>query len=345
MRRDVLSAALGSMLGAGLLWAPPAAAQQTTEQTVADLVTDAPPATQVTDEGLIWKVAPSFSLSFSDNRSVVGQPDGWALTLDAHLPANIGYRTGPHEVRASLDAQAAFSRSAALPELIKSKDRFVSDADYLFHALEWLGPYVHFGLQTSMFEGYDTRASETIWRVSFRDGTTADYFGRHFLLTNPFLPITFQESVGAFAEAYKSEPLTIEARVGFGGVHTLADGQFVLRDDAATPQVELQELHSFNQAAVEFGLALSGAFVENKVTYKVTAAVSVPVVNRPETTQFTLGELTNVDLQAMLSFKLLSWMSLDYTFQALRNPQLVDAFQIQNNLLLTISYTWSNESH
>jgi hypothetical protein len=274
----------------------------------------------------------------------VGQPDGWAMTLDANLPVDLGYRTGPHEIRGTFGAEAAFSRGAALSEFTKSKDHFGVTGDYLFHALEWLGPYVHFSLDTAMFEGYDTRANDTTWHVAYRDGTTRDFGGRHFLVTDPFEPLTIQEAVGAFAEAYKSDPFTMEARIGFGGIHTFADGQFVVSDDAATPEVEVKELYSFNQAAVEFGVAMSGMFVENKVTYAVGADVAIPVVNDPEAPGFTLPELTNVDLHATLSFKLLSWLSLDYTFKAIRRPQLVDAFQIQNNILLTLSYTWSNES-
>ncbi len=331
-------------LAAGLALAAPAAAQQTTEQAADELVSDSRPEEQVTDQGLKWKLAPSLSFSFSDNRSVVGQPDGWSMTIDAHLPADIGYRTGPHEIRGTFDAQTAFSRSAALSELTKSKDYFGVTGDYLFHALEWLGPYVHFGLDTMMFQGYDTRASETTWTVTYLDGSTRGFIGRHFQLTDPFQPLTIQESAGVFAEAYKSDPFTMEARIGFGGLHTLAEGQLMLADNAATPEVEVKELYSFDQAAVEFGVAMTGTFVENKVTYAVGADVAIPVVNHPEAPGFTLPELTNVDLNATLSFKLLSWLSLDYTFKAIRRPQLVDAFQIQNNILLTLSYTWSNAS-
>jgi len=149
--------------------------------------------------------------------------------------------------------------------------------------------------------------------------------------------------VGAFANPYTTDPFTIETRVGFGGLHTLAEGQLVVSDDAATSDIEVKELYSFDQAAVELGVALFGQFVENKITYRVGADVAFPVVARPEDPELTLAELINVELNATLSFKLLSWLSLDYTFKALRRPQMVDAFQIQNNLLLTISYTLSNE--
>jgi hypothetical protein len=334
----------GWFLAAGFLAAAPAAAQQTTEEVPDDLVADEAPAEVVTDQGLKWQVGPALSFSFNDNRSVVGQPDGWALNLDAHLPASIGYRTGGHELRGAFEAQIAYSRSTALPEFVKSKDIFAFDADYLYHVLEWIGPYVHFGLDTVMFPSYDTRGSTVFWAVSRYDGTSERWTGTRLRLTDPFEPITFQESAGAFVHPYTTDPFTIETRAGFGGLHTLADGQLVVDDDGATSDIEVRELHDFDQAAVELGVALFGQFAENKVTWRVGADVAFPVVNRPEDPSHTLAELTNVDLNATLSFKLLSWLSLDYTFRALRRPQLVDAFQIQNNLLLTLSYTWSSDA-
>jgi len=35
----------------------------------------------------------------------------------------------------------------------------------------------------------------------------------------------------------------------------------------------------------------------------------------------------------------LSWASLDYSFKAIREPQLLDKWQVQNNLLLSFAYT------
>ncbi|MBM4398523.1 MAG: hypothetical protein FJ087_22920 [Deltaproteobacteria bacterium] len=55
--------------------------------------------------------------------------------------------------------------------------------------------------------------------------------------------------------------------------------------------------------------------------------------------------MTNVELGAKVSFKLVSWASLDYEFRALRVPQVTDEFQLQNMLPLNFSYTrtWTPE--
>jgi hypothetical protein len=44
----------------------------------------------------------------------------------------------------------------------------------------------------------------------------------------------------------------------------------------------------------------------------------------------------NIDLGGQLSFKLVEWASLDYQIKAVREPQVLDGFQVRNSLLLTM---------
>jgi hypothetical protein len=55
-------------------------------------------------------------------------------------------------------------------------------------------------------------------------------------------------------------------------------------------------------------------------------------------------DLTNVEFRANLSVKLVEWASLDYQFKTLREPQLIDDFQIQNNLLFTFGLATGSAS-
>lgn len=51
------------------------------------------------------------------------------------------------------------------------------------------------------------------------------------------------------------------------------------------------------------------------------------------------GRATSLDIEAKLAIKLFSWMSLDYGLRVVREPLIIDEYQIQNNLLLNFSYT------
>ena len=46
-------------------------------------------------------------------------------------------------------------------------------------------------------------------------------------------------------------------------------------------------------------------------------------------------ELTNLAFRAALSVQLVDWASLDYELAVIREPQILDVFQVRNNLLLT----------
>jgi hypothetical protein len=53
--------------------------------------------------------------------------------------------------------------------------------------------------------------------------------------------------------------------------------------------------------------------------------------------------LTNVQLDAKVSFRLVEWASIDYQLRAIRQPQVVDVFQVQNTLLLTFGLSYGGK--
>ncbi|HSA24043.1 MAG TPA: hypothetical protein P5076_21465, partial [Myxococcota bacterium] len=293
------------------------------------------------DEGWNFILTPGLSLAFADNRAVVGQTDGSTFTLGVNLLAGFDFRSGDHQIRTRLTINEAFNRNPVLEEFVKSTDIFKFEALYLYSILPWLGPYARFSLDTTMLEGFDHRAQATQWHITYLDGTTLDRWGYNLRLTDGFQPLTIKESAGFFAKPYDTAECALEFRAGFGGLHGVADGQKAVKDDGGTPMVEVLELDSFDQGGVELGMSLWGEVFDKKVSYKVGAEFMMPVIySLPDGDDRGTGELTNIDINATLSFKLLSWMSLDYVFRAMRQPQMVDAFQIQNSLLLTASYAF-----
>lgn len=289
-----------------------------------------------------WEVlfTPGASLSLTDNRDVVGQPEGMSLTVGAQIKAATKYRSGDHQFRANLDINETFTRTPVLDELIKSTDIFKFEALYLYDLLDWLGPYVRFGLDTNLLEGFAKQPDFVRWRIVALDGSESFRTAREFRLTDGFAPLQLRESAGFFATPYAERWLNVEIRLGFGGLHLLAEDQYALNDDAATEALDVIELDSFNQAGVEGALALTGDFYEKRIVYNIGLEVLVPLVNDLRAgDDRNAGELTNVELNAGLRFKIFEWMSLDYLFRLVRVPQLIDKTQMQNNLLLTLSWS------
>ena len=77
---------------------------------------------------------------------------------------------------------------------------------------------------------------------------------------------------------------------------------------------------------------------DKRIAYTVGAGVLIPFAHSalPSGDDRNALELTNIELNAGLSVKLVEWASLDYKLTVLRQPQLIDATQVTNNVLLTL---------
>ena len=92
------------------------------------------------------------------------------------------------------------------------------------------------------------------------------------------------------------------------------------------------------QAGLEATVTVTGKLSEKRITYALGYDMLIPFVNNDDSDRSAI-DLANIEFYAKVSFKLFSWASLDYEFRALRKPQLVDKWQVQNNLLLTFAWT------
>ncbi len=292
-------------------------------------------------DGWDFLLTPGASLSLSDNRSVIGQPEGLTVVLGASIVSGAYYRHTEHEWRSSLNIVELFNRSPSLEEFVKASDLLKFETVYLYHLIDWLGPFAKVNLDTALFEGFDARAEATRWSITRSDGTVETRDGYHLRLTDGFEPLTLKETAGFFADIYNTKALKLDGRLGFGGLQVFADGALAVADDDATPEVDVITLKGYSQAGGVLELTVSGQLYKKKVIYKLNAEFMMPFITKLEDGDDRgVVELTNIDFNATISFKVFEWLSVDYMFRALRQPQLLDEFQIQNNLLLTASYSF-----
>jgi len=282
------------------------------------------------------------SLSFGDNRKVVGQPDGASWLIGMTFSGEANLVQGRHEWRNSLGFKESFSRTPVIPEFVKAADELKIESLYIFRVVPpWLGAFARAAFETAIMQGKDVRPEPVDYVIPGRDGVfTKD----RLKLTDPFLPFKLKESLGMVYTPIAKEEVTFETRLGFGGRHTFAADQLVLADDETTPQIEIGALETNHQGGGELTATLWGTLSNKLVSYKLSAEAMTPFLHSslPAGDDRSALDLTNVEILAKLSFKLVSWASLDYEFKALREPQLVDEWQIINGLLLTFSYSVSH---
>ena len=287
-------------------------------------------------QGVDWRINTGLTISFNDNRSVVGQPDGSTLVFGYKFDGGIDWRREGHELRNSLGVQASLTQTPTVDRLTKASDELRFESIYLYHIVDWFGPFVQFKLDTTTLPGMDHRAELTTYNIALLDGAQQQVVADRLHLTDSFAPLKLKESAGAFFQPVSEEPYSLEFRIGAGGRETFAEGQRAVDDDADTPEIEVKELDDVLQFGAEAVAEFWGALYQKKVTYKLGAEVMFPVAtNQADDDDRNALELANLEFRGNLSFKLVEWASLDYQFKALREPQLIDAFQIQNNLLLT----------
>jgi len=265
------------------------------------------------------------TISLADTRDVVGvQPNGSTLTFGLKFDGIAIYHNRGHEWRNIVGFVQSFTKTPALPEFVKSADSLAVESTYLYFIRSWIGPFARVILSTSVFRGYDVRPGPTPYEIPGRPLQMAS----RLTLTEPFKPMTLKETVGPFARIATSVPFNLEARIGVGALQTLAKDQLLLADNPDTKdRVEVKVLDDVFQVGGEGTVGVWGTLYDKKITYSAGLGAFIPS---------TGVRLTNIDIGAAFSIKVVEWATLDYELKAMRQPQLVDAWQIRNGLMLTM---------
>jgi hypothetical protein len=281
------------------------------------------------------------SLAFGDNRSVVGQQDGYTIAGTLSVNGHLRLRQNAHEWNTTLSTNQGVTRTPAVERFVKNADTLVLDSTYYYLIIPSpaVGPFARINVETPVFANADVRGERVDYRINRLDGSVDEVDGRLVLrLTDAFNPLLLKQSAGFFARPLQRPDATLSFRAGFGTRQTFADNQFAVSDDDSTPEIEVKELESYMQAGSELSLQFTGELEDQGVTYTFSAEAMTPFIDDTLGEDISPLDLTNYDIAATLSFRLTSWASLDYRFSARKLPRLVDDWQLINNLLLTFSY-------
>jgi hypothetical protein len=310
----------------------------------------------------LLKASANFALG--QTKGVPGSVDGLSINFGYLINAGAGYLndTKEHEWATTLAAQLSYSKTPSIDSLLKSLDVIDFKTSYLYHipAVQWLGPFVSFRLTTPMLNGYDARATPTnVIRLKRTEQLTLvgdqvfDEAGqeitvdsgrvqnmpasRKIALTGAFAPLTIKEAVGIFAMPVTRPEAKLDVRVGFGAWETFVRGGYFIDDNEATADfLELRQLQDAAQLGPEIGVGLTGT-VRQIVTYGLNAQFMQPVYDNADTDLKGM-DLMNMEFGALLGVKAAEWLSIDYSFSAVKQPLLVDRWQIQNGLLVSLTF-------
>ena len=307
----------------------------------------------------------SGNFALAKNRNVPGAIEGSVLNFGYMLNGAADYLSydQKHEWLSSLNMNLGFSRTEALGLVTKNLDTIDFKTSYLFHipSVKWLGPFVSFSLTTSMIEGYYVQPEATnIIKVKHNEsfektdsGNTIDDNGvvinanhprvknykakKKITLTNSFSPTTLKESLGLFATPVTKESLRLDIRAGFGAWETYVRGGYNVDEDTKIDNlIVFRKMQNAFQMGPELGLLMNGV-VDKNVTYLIGARAMQPVYHNADTDLKGM-ELLNLEFEVRFGVQLAKWLSVDYSFKAIKQPLLVKDWQIQNNLLVSLGF-------
>lgn len=275
--------------------------------------------------------------SYGTSNNVIGQVNGETVTYGGKLSAAYSYKGGLNEWRNLLDYVGSTSKTAAVPMFIKSSDMLSFNSTYLrsIESHPWLGPYAMFDLKTPVFKGEDRRVNP----VAYNEKSTGANIGNgtSLRLTDGFEPLRTKESVGFFAKFIETDKTLLEGRLGYGALQIKVDG-WAIDDDAATANIiELKKLTGYNYSGFELGLNAQHK-LDERTTLALLANMLIPVsFTQPQGKSLSNVEAADVDIKGSLTSKLSDWLTFAYEIKAIKQPLLLDKFQVQT--LGTLNFT------
>lgn len=311
-----------------------------------------------------WHPRLKFNANFAlgQSQNFPGNTDGFTFQFGGLLKGTADYlsRNELHEWTNGLLWELGYTKTPVVRLWMKSMDRIDFKTAYLYHfsKLRWMGPYFSFRLTTAMLAAYEARAEETnVVRLAADETVSADPNGNPvnqdgaFLpmrtygqgdkidLTPAFSPLTLRESLGLFAKPVENTSFNLDMRLGVGAWKTFSRDGYIIDDNEDTAFLELREMLSPFQIGTELGIIADGELKEGLMNYQLSALFMQPFKHSEEdNTELEGAELMNMEFEATLGFQVLKYLSINYAFKAYRQPLIIDAWQIQNNLLISIGF-------
>ena len=292
-----------------------------------------------TAQGWSRKTRLSGTFSYSHTNNVVGAQDGFYFHGGLVLDGALNLRGGRSAWENGLKVQFTQSKTPPLDAFVKSLDNFDFQSTYYLRLKQpgWIGPYARGRLNTQLFDGFEISAQDLAIRKLYLDGSENVFTlpgEENLKLTSSFEPLVLGQNAGIFVSPPGSDKFTLKAKLGFGLQEiVVGDSAFAVQDNGATPELEVQQLEQSVQGGGVLDVNLAGK-TSGDVFWKVDTSFFLEAFtdSKIEANAF------NMDLNALLSVALTKWASLDYVLLIKHVPRIVDEWQTQSGLVLTVGF-------
>jgi hypothetical protein len=294
------------------------------------------------NRGWVPRLTLGTTIAFAHSDRVVGAQDGQTWNIGPAMALGLDYFQHSHEWRNNFSLHEVFTRTPVIDEFVKTTDRVFFETLYLYHleSVPWLGPYAQVRAETSIFSGKDIREKTTTYQIK---GDSDTFESAHVDLTKPFSPTRLKEIAGVFATPIDSQSFTLEFRIGVGAQQIWVRNGLVIEDKKTTPLIELRRMNDFQQFGAEVMASIKGTLMfddlgrDRPLGYEFTGGLLTPFYSSRRDGR-SIVDLMGFEVDGKITIRLFEWASLDYVIRVVRAPLIVDALQIQHNLLLGFTY-------
>jgi len=284
----------------------------------------------------------SSNSSFTNNKNYVGQTDGSIYQFNIITEEEVNFRKGQHELLNNLKIKYGLSKTPQLEEIFKSQDQFKYLGTYLYRLkkIPWLGPFGRLSFSTSLFSGYYVSPNNEDLLFNYRDGSTDTRSleaNKRYKIVDPFEPMTIRGNYGFFANPYDNKKLKLNLKLGVGFQKIITCNGFVLADDSSTSIIEFKQLEDSDESGLEFETDVAGMINDN-IQWSLVANLFLPLKDSESDDDIEGIDKMSTDIEGKISSKITKNISLDYFLILKRLPMIVDEWQIQNGVVVSISY-------
>jgi hypothetical protein len=261
---------------------------------------------------------------------VVGFPSGLGFTVGGYLDFLAQYKPEKHLVYTRLRLE---EKQIKIPDqpFQKDQDELKLDELYVYRVWPWFGPYLRFGLRTSIFSGFTNLGSATeVQRVDGAGAVVEDYGKREgkFELSRPFAPIELKFGSGVSFIVTASYLLDANIRLGFGGRALFNRG--LLNPVGAGPNGEYLVIRRDN--AYQYGPEAT-AVASLRLTRWVLATTEFDFLDPIDNPRHPVVQWDN-----NVALRLVSFVSLNYVFKLVSDLERSARLQTEHRVLLR--FTW-----
>lgn len=292
-----------------------------------------------------FKTTVGLNLGQTINQNFIGNTNGIAFSPGFQFDEVVRFYNQTHEWRTEFSLSEAWTLSSPQTAFSKSSDSLNLKTSYLYHILDWFGPYASAKLRTSIFPGYDLESSSTNYRITDAatavetqvpsTGSNGTY---QFPLTSAFLPLFLEQDIGVFFQPYQEDELLLEFRVGATVRENIAKGQLILTAVGIVyNDTQVRRLDNVFELGPSAGVHFKGDFFDKKLSFRLScdtlwSFLQTPIASVASTNAFSF------DLGTVLGLNITNWLSLNYQLKAVLNPAILNQTQLMTNLMLAFNW-------